>query len=183
MQLSVPDPWIFWPAVEKCWILRHGAPCRFSAESKFLKKPNREILKSHDIHPANQLVCRNRKTVRVERKNLTLKRILRRLQKDNSDVTDSTLLARAVFLSRFFRGSSTLSTFELFRGRQPLILGSQRRFISNELVEAYKDREYKRLLQRLREARRPRSINPIILSVATKIFYFYYKSSNHNESI
>lgn len=101
---------------------------------------------------------------------------------DDSSATDSALLARAVFFSNIFQGSFTLSSFELVRGNRPSILGSQRRILTEELIELHKNSEYKRALQRMVKARQPNITNSSSLTHDTKMFYFY-KSSKQNEPV
>lgn len=169
-------------AMETGWLLRHGAPRRFSADSEFSKGPMRKFLGTHNITLAERPVRRHNKTGIIERKHRTVKNILERLQNDISNASDATLLARATFFSNIFHGSSVISAFELVRGYKPSILGSKRCLVSEELIEAYKDREYARVLQRMLKSRSPATVTPDILPTGTPIYYFY-RSSKHTEPV
>lgn len=159
--------------MEVHWILRHGAPNRFSADNEFTRGRMKSFLESHDIQLVERPVRPHNKTGIVERKNKTLKLIFERLQQDLTHASDSVLLARATFLSNSFSGSSAMSAFELVRGYSPAILGAEPRLVSPELLEAYKDQQCMRALQRLINSRDPRSIQPESLLRYTPIFYFY----------
>lgn len=164
--------------METVWILRHGAPKRFSADSEFTKGPLKRFLATHNVDLAERPVRRHNKTGIVERKHRTIKLVLERLQYDHSTVSDSVLLARATFLSNVFCGSSILSAFELVRGYTPALLGASSSLVSPTLLDAYKDQQCVRALQRLLRSRQPHTIRAESLPPGTPIYY-YYKSSKH----
>lgn len=168
--------------LETVWLLNHGAPKKFSADSEFTKGRIKRFLHAHHIELSERPVRRHNKTGIVERKHRTVKAILERLQNDNTVAPDSTLLARATFLANIFSGSSILSAFELVRGYSPSLFGVDSNVIPRELVESYKDQEYARALQRLIKSRHPRTLEPERLPPGTPVYYFY-KSSKHNEPI
>lgn len=168
--------------LEKIWIYRHGAPRTFASDFEFQSNAMKLFLSAHDIELRERPVRRHNKTGVVERKNLTLKRILERLQLDKCSANDSTILARATFLSNIFSGSRLLSSFELVRGYTPSVLGLPKSSVTPELLEAYKEQVATRALQRLLSVRAPSTIPPADLEPGTEVFYFY-KSSKQSEPV
>lgn len=74
--------------------------------------------------------------------------ILERLQHDNTVSSDVVLLSRAKFLYNMFFGSNLPSAFKLVRGYTPALLRSRSSLVSPELLQAYKDQKYIRVLHR-----------------------------------
>lgn len=135
-------------ALEACWILKHGSPCRLLADSEYIKKPILSFLESHGILHAERPVRRYSKIGIVERKHRTVKTILERIQSDNSASSDAVLFARATFFPNMFSGYSIVSSFELVRGYSRAIFGGTKKFLSKDLLKKYKDRRCTRVLQR-----------------------------------
>lgn len=120
----------------------------------------RRFLTSHNIRLNERPVRRHNKTGIVERKNLSVKRILQRLQLYKSSSVDATIIARATFFSNAFSGSKTLSSFELALGYTPSILGLPFAVVSPEIMDAYKDQSSTHALQRLISSCTPSTIPP-----------------------
>lgn len=169
-------------ALEVIWILRHGALSSFASDEEFQTRPMQIFLSYHYISLCERPVRRHNKSGVVERKNGTVKRILERLQHDNSTASDATLLARATLLSNVFSGSKLLSSFELAIGYAPAILSLPQSVVSSELLEAYRDQCATRALQRLLSSRVSSTVPPSALREGRKILNFY-KSSKQNEAI
>lgn len=162
--------------IEIIWIYRHGAPSSFSSDYEFQSSPMKKFLSNHQIKLEERPVRRHNKTGVVERKHLTLKRVLERLKTDEEGIEDPTLLARATFFCNVFSGSRLLSSFELVRGYTPAILGLPPTVVTTELLQAYKEQVATRALQRLLSARAPSTIPPSALKADTPILYFYRSS-------
>lgn len=162
------------------WILTHGSPSNFSADSEFTHGRMRKFLYTDQIIPSERPVRRHNKTEIITRKHRTVKRILERLQNDTSDASDTVLLARTKFLSHIFNRNSVLSAFELVHGYIPAILGANAKLVLNKLINAYKNRECVPVLQRLLNSRHPRNADTKKLSPSTPIYY-NYKSSKYKD--
>lgn len=80
-------------SIETLWILSHGAPASFSADSEFTRGHMRSLLTTHNIKLNERPVRRHNKTGIMERKHRTVKAILERLQNDVSEKSDKVLLA------------------------------------------------------------------------------------------
>lgn len=168
-------------AIEKEWINRHGAPRFMSGDDEFdgtKKKKLGAFLESRNIGMKARPVRRHNKLGIVERKHATIKRILERLQLDKSETSDSILLSRAVFFSNCFCGSHLLSSFQLAKGYAPSLLGLPARIIDNELLQAHKEQQAVRALQRVA---RTRSANENPHYNPGDHVYFFYRSSKQNE--
>lgn len=87
--------------LENIWITRHGAPENFASDFEFQSAPMKSFLASHSIKLDERPVRRHNKTGVVERKHLTVKRILERLQLDTASTDDDTILARATFFQTY----------------------------------------------------------------------------------
>lgn len=168
-------------AFQLAWLDRHGAPKCVSGDDEFNRRPFRSFLDSHGATFRPRPARRHNKVGIVERKHGTLKRILEKLQFEQSSADITQLLSLATFLSNIFSGSRTMSAFELVRGYHPSILGVPPKHVSEELVSAYREQESVRALQRLLRARAPSTIPPSCLQPGTSV-YFYYKSSKQNEA-
>lgn len=169
-------------ALESIWIIRHGAPTRFASDYEFQTTPMRRFLTSHNIYLDERPVRRHNKSGTVERNHLTIKRVLERIQFDESSATDAALMARATFLSNVFSGSRKLSSFEIVKGYTLSILGLPPSLVSADLLEAYKDQAATRALQRLLSSRAPSTIPPSSLPPGTRVFFFF-KSSKQCDPI
>lgn len=90
--------------LKKIWIYRHGTPLSFASDFKFQSVAMKRFLSAYDIELRERPVSRHNKTGVVECENLTLKRILARIQLKDSPVDDETILARATFQSNLFSG-------------------------------------------------------------------------------
>lgn len=158
--------------LELICILRHGIPQKFSADSMFTKEPMKTFPDSHNIIPAEGPVCRYNKTSIIERKHKTVKLKIESLRNDLTSASDTVLLSRAIFFSNMFNGSSVLYSFELVRGYKPALHGANRWFVPNKLIEAYRDKEYTRVLQCMLRSRRPSFLSFSALASGFPIIYF-----------
>lgn len=168
-------------AIQTSWFNRHGNPSFMSADDEFdatriLKL--KAFLRSHDVTFKPRPVRRHNKIGIVERKNRTLKSILERLQSDNTAQDDSTILARATFLSNLFAGSSVLSSFELARGYTPSLIGQQQIYVTEELLEAHQQQAAVRALQRALRSRTPSSIPPRCIKPGDRVYFYFYTTSH-----
>lgn len=168
--------------LETIWVLRHGARQYFSADMEFTKNVMTRFLISHDMALNERQVLRRNKTGIVERKHQTVKVILERLQLDATTASDSTHLSRGTFLSNTFCRSSILSDFERVRGYKLTLPGVSAKTVPPEHIDAHKDEEPIRALQRLHTSCSPRVIRQECLSPATRIYY-QYKSSEQSEPV
>lgn len=168
--------------LESIWICTHGAPQSVSADDEYNRKQITDFLRAHDIRFNPRPVRRHNKIGIFERKNGTLKEIIHRLDKDISTTSSENLLARPTFLSNMFSGSRLLSSFELTRGYSPSILGLQRNDISQELLDAHKEKVATRALQRLLRSRSHESPTPDMLK-PNDVVWVFYNTSKQNEKV
>lgn len=93
------------------WICKHGAAKALSADDAYDKKSVYRIFTSHGIiyQPRSSRI--HNKLGIVERKNQTIKNIIRKLDTDHHEATAETTITRANFLSYTFLGSKILSSF------------------------------------------------------------------------
>lgn len=168
--------------VETGWICKHGAPKAVSADDEYNKAPLRQYLSAHEVvfkpRPARQ----HNETGIVERKNSTVKEILRRLDGEVSDADAPTLVSRAAFLSNMFSGNKTLSSFELVRGYRPSVLGLPSSRVTQDILQAHKEQAALRSLQRLLHSRAPSILRKDVLKQSDPVWVFY-KSSKQNEKV
>lgn len=165
--------------IETEWINRHGAPEALSADDEMTSKEIRRFLNGRNIELKGRPVRRHNKTGIIERKNGVVKRILEKIQKEDSTDTDKTIFSRAVFLSNLFTGSKVLSSFELAKGYAPSILGAPRRMVSEELMQAYMEQCETRALQKVMRSRNPSTLSQLHINPGDEIL-FYFKTSAHN---
>lgn len=170
-------------AIEEIWLKRHGTPVAISADDELdatTKRDLKSFMESRHILFKPRPVRRHNKIGIAERKHGTLNRILEKLQHDRTDAEAATILSRATFMSNMFAGSHILSAFELARGFSPSVLGIPARIVTSELLQAHKDQQATRALQRLMRSRPIPDMPPNNLRVEEPVF-FYYKSSKNNE--
>lgn len=158
-------------AFQLAWLDRHGAPKRVSGDDEFNRRPFRSFLETHGVTFKPRPARRHNKVGIVERKNGTFKRILDKLQFEQSTADTSQLLSLATFLSNIFCGSRTLSAFELVRDYHPSILGIPPKQVSEELLCAYREQESIRALQRLLRAHAPSTTPPSCLQPGTEVYF------------
>lgn len=99
--------------IERVWIRIHGEPQSISGDDALDKLVFHCSPRQHNIIFKPRPSWRHNQLGHVERKNPTIKTIIKRLDKDIHEVNASTIIARAVFLSNLFSGSRTLSSFQL----------------------------------------------------------------------
>lgn len=103
--------------LESIWLDRNGAPQTFARDYEFQSGPMKRFLSMHNIQLCERPVRRQNKSGVVERKHLTLKRILERLQfaetpaKLEEPSVHALLLNKATFLSNMFSGGRLLRSF------------------------------------------------------------------------
>lgn len=168
--------------VETGWICKHGAPKAISADDEYNRKPLRQYLSAHEVTFKPRPVRRHNKTGIVERKNGTVKAILRKLNDEPSNADPHTLISRAAFLSNMFSGNRTLSSFELVRGYRPSVVGLPSTIVTSEILEAHKEQAAIRSLQRLLLSRAPSTTRKDLFSPNDPVWVFY-KSSKQNEKV
>lgn len=161
------------------WINRHGEPRALSADDEFNNRTIERYLKSRAIQFKPRPARRHNKIGLMERKKGVVKRILEKLQFDQTECTDAELISRAIFLSNMFTGSKALSSFELARRYAPSILGTPRRMVTEELMDAYKKQTATRALQKLSKGRNYSTCADTIKPGDHVLFY--YRSSKQNE--
>ena len=144
--------------IEVEWIYRHGAPSNVSADPELDNVPLKTFFKRHSITYKPRPAQRHNKVGIFERKNETFKRILAKLDCEQSSAPSTTIFARAVFLSNLFSGSKLLSSFELARGYLPSVLGLPQVMITTEILQAYKEQIATRALQRLLSSHTPHNV-------------------------
>lgn len=169
-------------AIEVYWICRHGSPSTLSAGDEMNNTVLQKFLTSHNIifnaRPTGPQ--RHNKIGIVERKNGKIKRILERIESENTNADKETILSRAVLLSNMFSGSKILSSFELARGYSPSLLGIPQTIVKPELLEAHKEQIAIRALEKLLKSRKPNTVPQHVLSPGTSIWAFH-KTSKQNE--
>lgn len=166
---------------EKEWINRHGTPEFVCGDDEFdgtKKRKLGDFLKSRGINLRPRPVRRHNKMGIVERKHATVKRILERLQSDESEATDGVVLSRAVFFSNCFCGNHLLSSFQQAKGYAPSLLGLPTRIVDEGLLEAHREQQAVRAMQRVAQARTTAD-NPHYKP--GDAIYFFYRSSKQNE--
>ena len=153
-----------------------------SADDEYNRKKLLCFLDTHDITFKPRPARRHNKVGIVERKNGTLKEIIRRLDTDISTADAYLIAKRATFLSKMFSGSRLLSSFELVRGYSPSVLGLPSSEITEELLQAHKQQVATRALQRLMGSRAPATPAPEMFAPGDEVWVFY-KSSKQNEKV
>lgn len=108
----------------------------------------------------------------MERKDQSIKRIIEKIDKENSQDDQHTTIARATFFSNIFSGSTILSSFELVKGYSPSLLGIPTKVISQEILDAHKEQVATRAIQRLLKARSPNTPTAHMLPQGRKIYVF-----------
>lgn len=165
--------------VEVVWICQHGAPRNVSADDEYNRKKLTDYLRVHDIKFKPRPTRRHNKVGIVERKNGTLKEIIRRLDTDITTANSDTIVSRATFLSNMFSGSRLMSSFELVRGYSPSILGLPRTDVTQDLLNAHKEQVATRALQRLLHSRLPDSPTPEMFAPGDNVWVFYNTSKQN----
>lgn len=98
--------------LETIWIHRYEAQSAFSADMEFTKVLVRKFSLSYNIIVKDKTVRRHDNTGIVEWKQLTVRKIFKRLQLDNPRKSDVVLLSRETVFSNLFSGSQRLSSFD-----------------------------------------------------------------------
>ena len=166
--------------LESLWICRHGAPENISADDEYHRRKLTTFLDAHDIKFKARPSRRHNKVGIVERKNGTLKQIIRRLDADVTTADARTIVHRATFLSNLFSGSRLLSSFELVRGYSPSVLGLPKTEVSEQLFQAHIEQTSTRALQRLIKSRVHETPPPHIFKPGAPV-WICYNSSKQNE--
>ena len=102
------------------------------------------------------------------------------MNRDWSNEDANELLSRGIFLRNLFSGSKLASSFEQVRGYTPAVLGLPQTFVPQQLLDAHKEQEATRALERTLRARRPHTVTRTALPPGTEI-WFYHHSSKNNE--
>ena len=162
-------------SLDRTWLSRHGAPGTISGDQEFNKGAFKRLLKAHDILFEARPARRHNKVGSVERNNAVLRVILDRIAQDCDELTVSSVIARASFLSNLFSGSKLASSFEQARGYTPGICGLRGALVSPELIRAHEERVAQRALHRLLSSKSPKVLSPHILPKGTKIYALLQK--------
>ena len=164
-------------SVERYWICIHGAPSTVSGDDAYDKPNFHKFLKQHNITYKPRPARRHNKLGSVERKNQTVKCIIRKLDNEITNADTRTVVARAVFLSNMFSGSKILSSFQLAKGYTPSIIGIPQSHVTTELLQAHKEQAATRALQKLLHAKNPSVLQSDILKPGDPIWVYYETSS------
>lgn len=166
--------------LESLWICRHVAPENISADDEYHRRKLTTFLDAHDIKFEARPSRRHNKVGIVERKNGTLKQIIRRLDADVTTADARTIVNRATFLWNLFSGSRLLSSFELVRGYSPSVLGLPKTEVSDQLFQVHTEQTSTRALQRLVKSR-AHETPPLHIFKPGSPVWIYYNSSQQNE--
>ena len=164
-------------SVERYWICTHGAPHALSGDDAYDKPNFHEFLKQHSITYRPRPARRHNKLGSVERKNQTVKSIIRKLDNEITTADAKKIVARAVFLSNMFSGSSKMSSFELAKGYTPSIIGIPSSRVTPELLQAHREQAATRALQKLLHTKNPSVLQSSILQPGDPVWVFYETSS------
>lgn len=166
---------------ERTWLYRHGAPNYLSADDEFHRPTIVSSLAQRGVSVKPRPARRHNKVGIIERKNGTVKRIIEKLQMDDTILDDAgTIISKSMFLSNVFSGSSLLSAFQLTRGYSPSILGSPSKLINQQMLNAHKHQAAIRALHRLLRSRNPKVIDKTAIKPGDEVLFFY-NSSKQNE--
>ena len=167
-------------AYEKHWLCKHGASKRLSADDEYHRRALTGYLETHGIIFRARPTRRHNKIGIVERKNGTLKDIIRRLAMIHSKTPMNNVVTRATFICNLFSGSQTLSSFELARGYRPSLLGIPSTYVSQEILDAHTHQVATRALQRILRSRTPNTPTPGMFSPGDTV-WVWYSTSKQNE--
>ena len=165
---------------ERFWLCRHGASKRISADDEYNRRSLMRYLETHDVAFHARPTRRHNKLGIVERKNGTLKNVLRRLAMIHSNASIETLVTRATFICNLFSGSQTLSSFELARGYHPSLIGIPSTQVSPDLLDAHTQQVATRALQRVLRSRTPNTPTPGMFQPGV-VVWVWYSTSKQNE--
>ena len=169
-------------ALEVCWICQHGAPETVSADDEYNRTSLRKFLAAHQIQFKPRPSRRHNKTGIVERKNGTIKRILSKLDDEQSSADTETILARSAFFSNLFSGSKILSSFELVRGYCPSVVRLPRTIVTDDILQAHREQTAVRIFQRLLHSR-IHDVNRSDHFKPGQPVWVFYKTSKQNEPV
>ena len=164
-------------SVKRYWICVHGAPGALFADDAYDKPNFHTFLKQHNIVYKPRPARRHNKLGCVERKNRTVKAIIRKLDNEITDADAETIVARAVFLSNLFSGSRKLNSFQLAKGYTPPILGIPSSRVTTELLQAHKEQAATRAMQTLLHSKNPTVLPSNILQPGVPVWVYYETSS------
>lgn len=159
--------------------MQAGRTAKSLCRRRVQSQKNTDYLQTHKIKYKPRPTRRHNKVYIVERKNETLKEIIRRLDDDITTANSDAIVARATFLSNIFSGSRLMSSFELARGYSPSILGLPRTDVTQELLHAHQEQVATRALQILLHSRLPYSPTPDIFSPNDNVWVFYNNSKQN----
>lgn len=134
----------------------------------------------HDIDLKIRPSRSSSKNGTVERNNGTFKRVLDRLQLEQTIASPATLVARASFFTNIFHGSAVLSSFQLARGYQPSILGIPSSLATSELLDVHTKLTASRALQKVLRSRVPTTHARNALPPGTQVWVFYNTSKQND---
>jgi len=143
---------------ESIWIARHGAPVTVGGDPEWGKQPFKNVLDTHSIRWEPRPARRHNKTGSVERKIGILKPILLKLALDNITMDIDVIISRGNLLGNLFAGSRTASSFELARGYTPNITGLGQSPVSDDMVQAHREKVAQRSLHSLLSSQRKSQI-------------------------
>ena len=150
---------------ELVWVCRHGAPEILTSDPGLAGGVMDAFCTTHSITWQTRPPRRHNTIGVVERRNGVMRMVLERLVSGNDSLPssarteDGLLLERANFLANLYVGNSVLSSFELFRGYLPSLVGMPTRFVSDADVEAHVQLSATRALSRML---RSKNFNPYI---------------------
>lgn len=130
----------------------------FVADPEFCGPVIRKFLNGYDIRLEERHSRSSHKNCTIERNNGVFKHIVDKLGKEGTTVSAATVAARALFLTKTFKGSGTISSFQLARGYTSSISGSRTTLVAQELIDAHVEFCAARAIQSALESKQPNSI-------------------------
>ena len=161
---------------ELIWVCRHGAPQILTADPGLAGSVMSAFCATHSITWQTRPPRRHNTIGVVERRNGVMRMVLEKLVCGNDSVgvasraSDEVLLERANFLANLYVGNVLLSSFELFRGYMPSLVGMPSRFVSDADVETHVQLTATRAISRMLHSK---SFNPYVkplLSVGQLVY-------------
>lgn len=164
-------------SVERYWICIHGAPVALSGDNAYDKPISHTFLKQHSILYKPRPSRRHNKLGCLQRKNRTVKAIIRKLDNGITDADAKMTLASPLFLSNLFSGSRKLNSFQPATGYTPSILGIPSSPVTAELLQAHKEQAATRTLQTVLHSKNPAILHSTILQTGDAVRVYYETSS------
>jgi hypothetical protein len=142
------------------WILQHGAPEQLSGDPAFNNAAMRAFCVKHDIVWSPRPPRCHDSIGLVERRIGVIKQVLERLVVSNDNLTPGQrtphveLLQQANILVNIYVGTGTLSSFQVFGGYQPSLLGMPPTVVTQDMLAAHQQLVAVRALSRLLRSKR-----------------------------